>query len=65
MIVNLMINITELLLDLPYDDDEEVEALSHLAEQQMLLIFLGTGQWIPKAERRARKEAKESSASND
>ncbi|MCB1836133.1 MAG: HTH-type transcriptional repressor FabR [Alcanivoracaceae bacterium] len=64
MIVNLMINITELLLDLPYDDDEEVEALSHLAEQQMLLIFLGTGQWIPKAERRARKEAKENSASN-
>lgn len=57
MIVNLMINITELLLDLPYGDDDEVDALSRLAEQQMMLIFLGTGQWVPKAERQARKAA--------
>ena len=59
MIVNLMVNTTELLLDLPYGDDEEVEALSRLSEQQMLLIFLGTGQWVPKAERRARRQANE------
>ncbi len=62
MIVNLMINITELLLDLPYGDDDEVDALSHLAEQQMMLIFLGTGQWVPKAERLARKAAAAGSA---
>ena len=54
MIVNLMVNITELLLDTPYGDEDEVDSLASLAEQQILLIFLGTGQWIPKSERRAR-----------
>ena len=64
MIVNLMVNITELLLDLPYGDDDEVEALSRLAEQQMMLIFLGTGQWVPKSERLARKAAAAAPSSN-
>lgn len=57
MIVNLMVNTTELLLDLPYGNDDEVKALSRSAEQQMMLIFLGTSQWIPKSERLAKKDS--------
>lgn len=51
MIVNLMVNVTELQLDLPYSDDEELDALGRLAEQQIMLVFLGIGQWKPKSER--------------
>lgn len=51
LIVNVMVNVTELMLDAPLDDEEEHVALQRLAEEQMRLIFLGMGQWKPKAER--------------
>lgn len=53
LIVNLMVNITEQQLDLPYSDEDELQALGHLAEQEIRLVFLGIGQWKPKSERRA------------
>ena len=55
MIVNMMVGITEQMLDLPVDDEEEEAMLSRLAEEQIRLIFLGMGQWKPRSERR--KEA--------
>lgn len=51
MIVNQVVNATEILLDLPYGDDAQVQALKKNTEEQMLLIFLGIGQWTPKSER--------------
>lgn len=54
MIVNQVVNSTELLLDLPYGDDAQVQALRKTTEQQMMLIFLGTAQWIPMSERQSK-----------
>ena len=54
LIVNVMVNVTELMLDAPLDDEEEHLALQRLAEEQMRLIFLGMGQWKPKADRKTR-----------
>lgn len=51
LIVNLMVNITEQQLELPYSDEEELDVLGELAEKQIRLVFLGIGQWQPKAER--------------
>lgn len=56
MIVNQVVSATELLLDLPYGDDAQVQALSKTTEQQMMLIFLGTGQWTPKSERKPKPQ---------
>jgi len=57
MVVNIMLSATELLLDLPLDDDLELEQLTKQAEQQMRLVFLGSLHWQPKAEREKRKAA--------
>jgi AcrR family transcriptional regulator len=55
LIVNIMISTTEQLLDLPPDNDAEVDWLQDQAAQQMRLVFLGSLQWKPKSERDKQK----------
>ena len=51
LIVNIMIGTTEQLLDLPPDNDVEINWLKQQSAEQMRLVFLGSTQWIPKSER--------------
>ena len=55
LIVNIMIAITEQLLDLPADSEAEVLWLQDQAAQQMRLVFLGSMQWKPKSVRDKQK----------
>ena len=55
LIVNIMIAITEQLLDLPADSESEVVWLQDQAAQQMRLVFLGSMQWKPKSVRDKQK----------
>ena len=55
LIVNIMISTTEQLLDLPPDNDAEVDWLHDQSAQQMRLVFLGSLQWKPKSEREKKK----------
>lgn len=57
MVVNQVVNATETLLDMPYGDDAQVQALRKTTEQQMMLIFLGIAQWKPRSERLAQQQA--------
>ena len=59
MIVSMMVGVTEQMLDLPEDDEEEEKQLAQMAEEQMRLIFLGMMQWKPRAERAKEKAARE------
>lgn len=57
LIVNIMIGATEELLDLPPDSEADIQWLKQQSAEQMRLVFLGSTQWIPKADRDKRKTA--------
>lgn len=56
LIVSIMVNVTEMMLD-AYDDEDEERALQRLAEEQIRLVFLGMGQWQPRADRKSDRSA--------